>query len=568
MGVKMPQIVLVLIIAFLVLIGAIGFIMARLFRKATKERAFVRTGLGGQRVIMDGGAIVLPVFHEVIMINMNTLKLEVHRAQRESLITKDRLRVDIVAAFFVRVMPNAEAVANAAQTLGQRTLDPEALKQLVEDKFVDALRATAATMTMQQLQDARQQFVQGVQNAVSDDLLKNGLELESVSLTSLDQTSKECFNPNNAFDAEGLTRLTQETEQRRKERNEIEQDAEVAVREKNLNAQQRKLEIERQQEFLKLEQEQAISKQRASQNAIIAATEAEKKREAEQAKIQAEREINQATIEAERLVKEAEIQRDLQIEQKKIASGRELELANISKEQAMRLADQDRLIQVAKKSEEQSKAEAEAHQAFAEAVKAEEGVHTSREKAIAERKKEIAVIEAQQEAEKKAIEITVLAEAEKHAATHQAEATKIKAEADRIAFETEADGKRRINEAINTLSPQQIAMQVKLKLIDALPLIIEQSVEPLKQIDSIRIMQVEGLTKTGGGSAPLSGGETGTNLAEQVVSAALSYRAQQPLIDSILSEVGLQGGSLTGLTQPLLDTPQYPVTPSEQTAVN
>ena len=39
----------------------IGFVFARLYKRSTKETAFVRTGLGGQKVIMDGGAIVLPV---------------------------------------------------------------------------------------------------------------------------------------------------------------------------------------------------------------------------------------------------------------------------------------------------------------------------------------------------------------------------------------------------------------------------------------------------------------------------------------------------------------------------
>lgn len=203
-----------------------------LYRRASAEQAFVRTGLGGQKVVMSGGAIVMPIFHEIIPINMNTLKLEVSRSTIDSLITKDRMRVDVVVAFFVRVKPSVEGIATAAQTLGQRTLSPEDLRMLVEDKFVDALRATAAQMTMHELQDTRENFVQGVQNTVAEDLSKNGLELESVSLTNFNQTSKEHFNPNNAFDAEGLTKLTQETERRRRERNEVEQDVEVAVREK------------------------------------------------------------------------------------------------------------------------------------------------------------------------------------------------------------------------------------------------------------------------------------------------------------------------------------------------
>jgi uncharacterized membrane protein YqiK len=156
---------------------------------------------------------------------------------------------------------------------------------VIEDKFVDALRATASQMTMHELQDTRENFVQGVQNTVAEDLSKNGLELESVSLTNFNQTEKVHFNPNNAFDAEGLTKLTQETERRRRERNEVEQDVEVAVREKNRDALARKLEIEQQEAFMTLEQEQQVKTRTAEQNAKIAAFEAERHREAEQTRI-------------------------------------------------------------------------------------------------------------------------------------------------------------------------------------------------------------------------------------------------------------------------------------------
>jgi uncharacterized membrane protein YqiK len=197
----MAQLYEILILAGIALGGLLimGFIIARLYVRSTKELAFVRTGLSGQKVVMNGGALVLPVFHETIRVNMNTLRLEVRRAEQDSLITKDRLRVDVVAAFYVRVKPTEEAIAAAAQTLGARTLDPASLKDLVEDKFVDSLRSVAARMTMQGLQDEREQFVQAVQNAVMEDLLKNGLELESVSLTSLDQTSKDFFQPHQRF---------------------------------------------------------------------------------------------------------------------------------------------------------------------------------------------------------------------------------------------------------------------------------------------------------------------------------------------------------------------------------
>jgi uncharacterized membrane protein YqiK len=536
-----------LMLGLIVMVGVftIGLVFARLYHRASKERAFVRTGLGGQKVVKDGGALVMPIFHEVIPVNMNTLKLEVMRNRAESLITKDRMRVDIVAAFFVRVIPSQDGIANAAQTLGQRTLDPDALKELVEDKFVDALRSTAATMTMQQLQDQRPEFVQGVQSAVSEDLTKNGLELESVSLTSLDQTGKDFFNPNNAFDAEGLTRLTQETENRRRQRNEIEQDTEVAIRQKNLDAEKQKLEIQRQEEFLKLDQEQQIKFRAAEQSAVVATQRAEKDREAAQAR-----------IDAERLVKEAEIERDRQVKQKSIEAERTIQVQGVEREKAIEIATQEKAIVVAAKSQEQSHAQAKANEALAEAVKAEQVVETTRATASADREKQIALISASREAEQKAIAVKVAAEAEKEAANNRAAAVKIKAEADRIAYEVEATGKKLINDAINVLSSDQIGLQIKLALIQSLPAIIEKSVEPMKRIDGIKIVQVDGITRpyAVNGVSPMPSGGNGS-LAEQAVAAALAYRAQSPIIDGLLNELGMTGASLGGLTQAAVPKP-------------
>ena len=301
---------LISVIAGIVLIALLilGLILTRLYRRASKEVSFVRTGFGGEKVIMNGGAIVLPVLHELIPVNMNTLRLEVRRAAEQALITRDRMRVDVTAEFYVRVKPTAESIATAAQTLGMKTMSPEQLKELVEGKFVDSLRAVAAEMAMEELHEKRVDFVQKVQQVVSEDLFKNGLELETVSLTGLDQTSFEYFNPQNAFDAEGLTRLTETIEVRRKKRNDIEQDTDLAIKTKNLEAERTRLQILREEEYAKLEQEREIAIRRAEQNAEIAGQEAQKKREAEEVKIAASREVDLKRILAERDIENEKIQ--------------------------------------------------------------------------------------------------------------------------------------------------------------------------------------------------------------------------------------------------------------------
>ncbi|BCO27516.1 inner membrane protein YqiK [Rhodoferax lithotrophicus] len=531
------------VVAAVVLVGllTIGMIFARLYRRSSKELAFVRTGLGGQKVVMDGGAIVLPIFHECVSINMNTLKLEVSRSGADSLITLDRLRVDAVAAFFVRVSPSVDGVANAAQTLGQRTMHPDSLKELVEDKFVDALRAAAVSMSMHQLLDKRGDFIQAVQNAVSEDLLKNGLELESVSLTRLDQTPIKFFDAQNAFDAEGLTKLTQQTQQRARERNEIEQDTSVAIAKKNFEASQLKLNIEKDQTFATLHQQQEVATRNVQQKAEIASITAQRDREAQQAR-----------IDAERLVQEADVEKNRAIRQRQIEADRDVQVTKIEQEKRTTLADQDKLISIAERSKAQSEAETQANEARALAARAEEQVKTAREVAVAEREKQIALVSAEQAAQQQAIGVRVSAEAEKDAAQNLAEAVKIKAEAQQVQYQVEAKGIEMRNAALNTLAAEQIAMQVKMRLLEVLPSIIEASVKPMEKIDGIKIVQVDGLNRGSHGASGTAGAAPGGgNLAEQAVAAALTYRAQQPILDAVLNEIGIKGGDLNGLIQPL-----------------
>ncbi len=515
----------------------IGLIVTRLYRRATKEIGFVRTGFGGEKVVINGGALVLPVFHETMQVNLNTVRLAVERKNNDALITSDRMRIDVKAEFYVRVRPDRDSMAIAAQTLGLRTMQPESLKELIEGKFVDALRSVAAGMTMSQLHEQRADFVQKVQQVSAADLAMNGLELESVSLTGLDQTSIEHFNANNAFDAEGLTKLTEQIELRKKTRNDIEQETRVQIEAKNLEAERRSLEIAREGEFARLEQEREVEVRRAAQVAEVAQEQAVRQREAEGARIAAKQQVDSAQIEANKIV----------------------EQAKIAQQQAVEIARQEQQIAIQNKSREESQAKAEADTARAEAVAAEEKVATARETEVAERLKRIELIEASKEAERQAIGVKVEAEAEKQAAANRAEAArelargeaeaeKLRAEAARVRFEVEAAGQRAINEAANLLSSDQISLQTKLALLNVLPEVVREAAKPMEAIDSIKIVQVDGLTGTGnGGGGEAAGGGGDPSLASSAVAAALRYRAQAPIVDGLMKELGFDGATLDNL---------------------
>ena len=531
----------------------IGVIFAKLYTRATKQMAIVRTGFGGEKVIKDGGAIVLPVLHELgfltISVNMNTLRIEVEKTQKDALITKDRMRVDVKADFYLRVAPNAEGISMAAQTLGNRTNRVEELKKLMESKFVDVLRAVAAEMSMTEMHEQRADFVQRVQNNVANDLEKNGLELESVSLTGFDQTDLNFFNENNAFDAEGRARLAKIIEEKRKETNDIEQDNRIKIEQRNLEAEKQSLEIEKLEQEARLAQEQAIEFKRADQQAEIIKQKELKAKEEREAEIAKERAIETAEIAKKRDIETREIEKNQAIEQSRIQQQREIEVA-----------EQDKRIAVAAKSEEESAARARAAEAEKGKVEKEEAVITAKQVAQANRQKDIEVIDAKKEAEREAVGVTTQAEAEKRAAEDKsaailieakanADSLRLKAEADEKIYEVEAAGKQALHEAQNVLSIEQIELQKSLAILHALPEIVANAVKPLENIGEIKILQGYhgGQNNTG---SPKSTNGQGGSFAEQVTQAALDYRANAPVVDAMLKDIGLvdkSTGSLADL---------------------
>ena len=561
---NLPIIILLAVgvLAFLL----IGFVvLMKLFRRSSKEEAYVRTGLGGQKVILDGGAVVLPILHDIVWVNMRTLRLEVDRRNEEALITGDRLRVDVLAEFYVRVKPDTDAIAVAAQTLGERTMKPAELREFLNGKFVDALRAVAAGLTMDQLHEQRAEFVQEVQGSLNEDLLKTGLELESVSLTGLDQTSREYFKEENAFDAMGLAKLTLITEDKREERNRIEQDTRILIETKNLDAEKKSLEIKRDEEFAELEQQRAVEIAKAEQEAQIATEQAVRRREAEQARIVADREVQDSDITAKRQVEEAQIQAKKQVEE-----------ADIFRQQSVDISGQDAAIAVAKKSEEQSQAEAQAALARSDMVKQDENVETVRETSIAERAKEVKLIKAREEAEMQAIDVTIAAQAEKDAAFNKAEAvlTEAKAAADKIRITAEADHKRleveafgehAINEAKNILGQEIISFELRKILAKISPQLVEASVKPMENIDSIKILQANGFGGVGGSGGGGASGGSGQGVPNQLVDAALNYRMQLPIVDKMLKELGIDPTTAKGLLAGLdPDSDQDESSPDEE----
>ncbi len=703
-------IALLILLTILIAIGV--YLLHWLYRHSSKDMSFVRTGSGGERVVMGGGALVIPIIHDITLVKMNAIPIEIRRTGEQSLITGNKMRIDLIAEFFVRVTPTREGVSTAARTLGARTQTPADLKEIVQSRFIDAMAAVAAGLTMEEIQTGRTKFMADVKALVAERLTPNGLELENASMVSLDQTDISVFNPSNAFDAEGLLELTQQIEGRRKARNRIENETRIDIKQRDFEAEQRALEIERDLQFARIDQQRAIEVRRAAQlaeieqevsNSSVAihaakvraeqenerivivknrAIEAERinsanairaldierqkdselteiaskatletqriltRQQVEAERIENERKIreqeirarqtvsifennaaaaidqtrleNERQVEASRIettktiellaverdkdihisnevaataqqraaiakrhaleierlrseeeVSEREIARnekiklaetqafrniedariavDREVDQMRVAARKYVERFEIEQQREIEIVDKERLIAVINKTIEEAAAQTQAASARKLLVAVEEQVESARAEEIADRTHRVELIDAKTRAERDALRIVTGARAEKEASEHRAAAIVAEAGALEVRLAKEAEGARLLNESENMRSEPSRRSAIYENLVKTLPNIIRETVKPMERIESIKILQVDGLPglnspseRAGAGGDAPSGG----NITDRVVNSAMKYRTQVAFVDGLMKDLGLPLDSL------------------------
>jgi len=447
------EIILIAAGGFVIFVTALITIFTKLYRKTTADEAFVRTGMGKAKVVLDGGSLVVPVIHRLLRVSLTTMRLDVVRMGEEALITGDNLRVDIKAEFFIKVQPVMEDILNAARSLGEKSVSAESISDLVMEKLISALRTVAATRTLIELHTKRDEFAAAVQQIVTNDLQENGLTLETVTISSLDQTPLEILKDDNIFDAQGKRRITEVTQEQLVRRNEIERDAERNIREKD---------VETRKQILDLDKDREVAE--ATQARDVANVQAERKRETDEVALQQAQEVELVAVAKELAVQDADIAKDRDLAVATAERERAERLAQIERDKAQQEADVERekAVEVAQRQaevavaeEETRRAQAQAQTRAAEAQREEEAqrIETIKVTTEADRRAEQKMItekqqvdikryEDQVEADVKAYTDVKVAEGELEAAGKQKEAMLILAEGDSESNKRRAEGQR------------------------------------------------------------------------------------------------------------------------------
>ena len=599
-----PNVILVgaIILAGVFVLALVFTMFSRFYRRCGADEALVRTGAGGNKVVIGGGILVYPILHQLLRVSLRSVKLSVERSARNALVTADKIKANVTTELYIKVEPIAEDVLSAARSFGERNLDEHAIADLIEGKLTDALRSVAANQTFMALHANRKQFAERIQEVLSEELKKNGLTLENVSITGFAMVPVKELDPQDVFDAEGLKAITESVQTNRELTNRVQREKDNLVIEQNVVARKRQLELEQTQKQAEADQARRVQEYGAKQSAETAKAVYEQERERETASYEKQRAVETARIEQEKaiavaLASKQRTEREAQIEAEKgqqaaeIAKQRVIEAAEIEKQKTV----QEKVVEVARigkqiavKQSEEAEARAAAAKALAlaEEEKAKQSIVTVETTARAEREKAQQVIQAEAEAEVtralargEAAKATALAEAAAAKARGEAEVLRQQAEADALRRKIDADARalaaqkdaeaavliasaisargdaeaqarRKMVEAENAISARHLMRDLLLKALEVAPEVTRELMSPAKAIREIRVLQTSGIGASGGGGSGAAGPALGT--MSPIMKTLLEAGAAYPMMREMMkfaqvdAEVGEKAKALVG----------------------
>lgn len=440
------DIVLIVLIAVVSLILIVLFAFATFYKKIPQGKAIVRTGVGGSKVAFNKGMYVIPILHQMEIMDISVKKLQIDRMQNDGLICKDNIRADIKVAFFVRVNKNVDDVLNVAQVIGcERASDTETLNNLFEAKFSEALKTVGKKFDFTELYEARREFRTEIINVIGTDL--NGYILDDCAIDYLEQTELKFLSTENILDSEGIKKITELTAAQNIKSNLIRREEEKVIKKQNVEAREAILELDRQMAEKEEKQRREIDNIKARESAEIIKVREEERLKAETVRIKTE---EQLAIQEENKLRQVIIanknkQRTDAIETERVEKDRLLEVTEREKIVTLAQIEKEKTLETEKRN---------IQDVIRERVKVEKGVVEEMQNMKdvevlkeAERKKAVGIMEATRTAEEKLIYTVKAAEAEKKAAEEKAKQMVIDADARKEAATKQAEARKILAEA-------------------------------------------------------------------------------------------------------------------------
>ena len=430
-----------------VLLMGVASLFKSFYIKVDQGTALIVNDMSHSPKVHFTGALVYPIINKKELMKVSLITLEVDRRGKDGLICADNMRADITVAFYLRVNETTEDVLKVAKSIGaDRASDKDAVNQLFNAKFSEALKTVGKQIEFVNLFENRQEFREKIIEVIGDDL--NGYILEDVAIDYLEQTPKSSLDPTNILDAEGIRKITELTAMQNVQTNDLERDEELAIKKKDVETVEAMLELERQQSDAEAKQEREIATIRAREEAETKKVQEEERLKAEGTTIQVNQDLAVQTENQQREIEVAEQnrQRAVAIEQEKVTRARDLEIVSREREVDLQRIEAEKAIEVEKK--EIANVIRERVVVDKTVAVEEERIKEVREVSEADREKQTKVLAAEAKAEEEKIKQVKAAEAEEISAKHKAIEITTLAQADLEAVAKEADAKKKMAEGV------------------------------------------------------------------------------------------------------------------------
>jgi uncharacterized membrane protein YqiK len=426
----------------LLIVMVILIVISSFYKKISQGHALIVNNISAQPKVSFTGSIVYPVINKMEVMKISLITLEIDRRAKDGLICKDNLRADITVAFYLRVNETREDVLKVAKCIGvDRASDKEAVNELFNAKFSEALKTVGKQMQFLDLFEDRIGFREKIIEVIGNDL--NGYVLEDVAIDYLEQTPKSQLDPNNILDAEGIRRITEITAVQNIQTNHLEKDEELAITKKNVEAKEAMLALERQQADAEAKQRREIDTVVAREQAETQKVQHEERLRAEQARIETDETL---AIREENKLRQVEVAeqnrlRTVVIEKEKVQRAQELEAVNRERDVELEQIAKEKALEEERKIIAHTVSERIA--VDRKVAEEEERIKELREVSEADRKKQVAILNAEASAEEKLIEHVKMAEADEQKAHHKAKEINLLAQAELEAAAKDSEARKK-----------------------------------------------------------------------------------------------------------------------------
>lgn len=311
---------LLAVIAFVFLVFFTVLYLSSRYKRCPSDKILVIYGRvekgKSSKTLHGGGALVWPLIQDYAYLSLTPMTISI---PLERALSMQNIRIDVPSTFTIGVSTRPEIMSNAAERLLH--LPAADIEEMAKEIIFGQLRLTVASLSIEQINQDRESFLESIKQNVQPELNKIGLYLINVNITDITDESDYIDSIGKKAASEAINRAKVDVAEQRKMgaigESEADREKDIRVAENVADSEKGKKKAETEQRVYVQDREaEAVDGENlaaaliAKSNAELAIKEAQALEKAEVAKREAQASIQRAEYKAEQeRLKAAEIAR-------------------------------------------------------------------------------------------------------------------------------------------------------------------------------------------------------------------------------------------------------------------